>query len=103
MSYMITSDTNLDLTCGARFLTYNRSRAEFAWTTNPLHAWRIDRLADAEDHAAKARAGTLRMEPGTDAPEAMHRAEVIPAMEQTADGEWMDGTWDTEDAQGRAL
>lgn len=102
MSYMITSDTNLDLTCGAQFLAYNDMTGCYHWTASPAHAWTFATLRDANDTEKCAREGQLARTLADDLP-AEPRAEVIPAMEQNADGEWSDGSWDTEDAQGNAL
>ena len=107
--YMITSDTNLDLTCGAMFLTYNDLTGCYGWTSSPGHAYVFPQLRDAEDTRRCANAGDLcrahtsRGCGDCTMLDATPRAEVIPAMVQNDDGEWSDGSWDTEDAQGNAL
>lgn len=101
--YMITSDTNLDITCGAQFLGY-RAPAEghasgsYFWTTNPAHAYTFSDLKTAEDVERIARTGELPASTGMlqvhASLAAEPHAEVIPAMEQNADGEWSDGEWE---------
>lgn len=96
--YMITSDTNLDLTCGATWLTYNDLTGCYGWTIHPAGATLFTRLRYAEDTVRLARVGEL-CSGGTPSGDCIRLqacpgAEVIPAMEQNADGEWSDGSWE---------
>lgn len=95
--YMITSDTNLDLTCGAQFLAYHATAGAYYWTSSPALAYRFSDLKTAEDAEHLARTGALPASTGMlqvrASLTAEPHAEVIPAMEQNADGEWSDGGW----------
>ena len=104
--YMIVSDTALDLTCRVMFLRCDPTTGLFCWTADPAHAYRWDREAVAQTIVNKARAGALReivRAFSTTMLDARPRAEVIPAMEENADGEWVDGSWQHAEDLERSL
>lgn len=92
---MITRDPNLDITCGAEFLSYDVTTIGWSWTGDPKRAdvYTSDRVVEIlvvklrMGELASGRDGYLPAEPS---------AEIIPAMGQNADGEWVDGEWPAE-------